>query len=340
MQQVSKRALIESRNLTVGDTSVVLAAVKKHIMSQALEPDPQREQYFLHPSDMAKADWCWRADYYRMTGAPYDTRASNPSWRMENVYEEGHEIHRKWQRWFWEMGILYGVFECMHCERRWWDRSPRTCFYCDSPDFLRYREIPLEAPHLHIGGHSDGGLMIEGEPFRLLEIKSIGVNSLRFEAPELFDRYQNNESLDKIWMEINRPFPSHIRQGALYLYMATRGWAEVPFPAEIVFIYEWKPNQDAKEFVIRYSARLVERQLYGAQLVTDALEREQAPVRPPWAKDEDSKICKSCIYRDHCWRLLGLQHGHESHAAAVPIKRTTAAVRRRTPAFKTQHRTA
>jgi hypothetical protein len=76
---------------------------------------------------------------------------------------------------------------------------------------LVFKEVPLYAPHLRIGGHSDGGLMFDDPVgFRLLEIKSIGVNSLRFDAPHLYDLYQANETLDKIWMEINRPFPVHV----------------------------------------------------------------------------------------------------------------------------------
>ena len=98
-----------------------------------------------------------------------------------------------------------------------------------------------------MGGKSDGGLMVEGQPFRLLEIKSVGLNTLRFEAPELYERYENNETIDKIWMDIGRPFPSHMRQGLLYLYMAIRGSnADVPVPTQIVFIYEWKPRQLVK----------------------------------------------------------------------------------------------
>jgi len=328
---VSKRVLIENRNLTVGDNTVVLSAVKRHVLGKSLEADEDRDQTLLHPSDMAKNDWCWRADYYRMTGAPFDTKALNPSFRMENVFEEGHEIHHKWQRWFWEMGILYGRFHCLRCDNTWWDRSPRECFYCDAPlRYLRYREVPLTADHLHIGGHSDGGLMVEGEPFRLLEIKSVSLGTLRFEAPELHQQYLDNEPLDKIWMQINRPFPSHIRQGSMYLYMATRGVENVPIPQSMVFISEWKPTQEVKEFVVTYNARWVERQLAGAQMVTDALDSGQPPHRPPWARDEDSKICKSCPYRPVCWRLDAEHEQRDaSHAAAIPIRRASSAVRRR-----------
>lgn len=326
---VSKRVLTEMRDLTVGNRTVLLNDVQKHVLRQSQEPDLERERHFLHPSEMSKSTWCWRHDYYRITGAPDDTvHVQNPSFRMESVFEEGHDIHRKWQTWLWEMGILYGMFQCTWCDNRWWDISPKECFYCERPGYLRFREVPLEAPHLHLGGHADGGIWIPGEPFRLLEVKSIGLASLRFEAPDLWDRYQNNDSLDKIWQDINRPFASHVRQGALYLYMAIRGVPDVPIPQEMVFIYEWKPTQAVKEFTVRYNARLVERALTGAQMVTDALDTGRPPQRPTWAKDEDAKICASCPYRAVCWHLVPATVSVDV-PAPTPLKKTTALKRRK-----------
>jgi hypothetical protein len=169
------------------------------------------------------------------------------------------------------------------------------------------------------------------DQFHLLEVKSIGLNSLRFDAPHLWDRYQNNEPIDKIWMEINRPFPVHVRQGAMYLYMATRGVANVPVPMSIIFIYEWKPTQQVKEFEVRYTSRLVERMLMGAQLVTDALEYRRPPQRPDWAKDEMVSGCRSCMYRSTCWKIPN----HEQHQSDAPtLRKASVALRRRAFAHK------
>jgi len=321
------RVLKEARDLTVAPRNVVLDDIQKYVLRKAIVPDEDRDQTLLHPSEMCKSDWCWRADYYRLIGTPVDPKTLNPSFRLENVWTEGHDIHHKYQSWLWDMRVLYGVFHCARCDNRWYDVSPQECFYCDAPrDHLLYKEIPLQAPHLRIGGHADGGLMLD--QFRLLEIKSIGVNSLRFDAPHLWDLYQNNETLDKIWMEINRPFPVHVRQGALYLYMATRGWAEVPVPMSMIFLYEAKWNQQVKEFEVRYNARLVEKMLAGAQMVVDALEYNRPPQRPEWAKDQQIKTCVGCAYRKTCWKIRD-HDKDEDHAPKVPVKRAPLAVRRR-----------
>lgn len=322
------------RDLSVGNRNIILDDLKKHVLRQAVIPDEERDQTLLHPSEMCKPDWCYRADYYRLAGIPIDgTKSASPSFRLENVWIEGHTIHRKWQTWLWEMGVLYGVFECRQCQCRWWDRAPKECFYCGAVvEFLRYKEVPLTAPHLHLGGHADGGLWFDdSEPFRLLEVKSIGINSLRFDAPELYERYLNNETLDKIWMDIQRPFPVHVRQGALYLYMASLGVAEVPVPTEMIFLYEWKPNQDVKEFRVKLNDRLVERALEGAHLVTKALETLRPPPRPAWATDEQVSTCRGCKYRNTCWKI----RNHDKHEAAqTPVIKADAKLRRRALARK------
>lgn len=335
---ISSRTLKEMRDLSVANSTVILADIKKHVLREAVRPDLDRDMSLLHPSDMCKQDWCWRADYYRLNGTPTDPKGAAPSFRLENVWTEGHDIHDKYQAWLWDMRILYGVFLCTRCDNRWWDRAPQECFYCDAPrEALRYKEIPLEAKHLRIGGHSDGGLMLDDPPsFRLLEIKSIGVNSLRFDAPHLWDLYTSNETLDKIWMEINRPFPVHVRQGALYLYMAIRGVINVPVPESIIFLYEAKWNQDVKEFEIKYNARLVERQLAGAGQVVDALDTGYPPKRPEWAHDEQVAGCRSCAYRNTCWKIREHEQREGDATPGTPVKRASAALRRRVLARQTR----
>jgi hypothetical protein len=328
---VHRRTLQKVKDLTVGDTTVILNSVQKHVMQRALEPDPDRRHDVLHPSDMSKPEWCWRADYYRIRGVPVDPKSASPSFFMETIFEEGHGIHRKWQGWLAEMGWLYGVWWCRECHERWWDTSPPSCPWCGNQRRPKYQEVPLEAPELWIAGKGDGLIAKPGEPLRLLEVKSISLGTLRFEAPTLWDMYNNNVPLVKIWQEIKRPFPSHARQGMTYMYLANRGASDLYVP-EMVFLYEWKPTQAVKEFVVKFQPRYIERILAGAQMVTDALETGRAPKRPHWADDEDSKYCTSCPYRSTCWKLDDQRQREDAapeERKAIPVKRAAANVRRR-----------
>jgi hypothetical protein len=300
MRTVHKRALHTLRDLTVDDNSVILKSVQRHVMQRANEPDVDRRNDILHPSDMSKAEWCWRHDYYRMINTAQDPRTSSPSFNMESIFEEGHGIHEKWQGWLHEMGWLYGVFMCMQCRHRWWAQSPMECDNCGSVRRPRYMEYPLEAEDLHVAGHSDGGIMKPGQPLRLLEVKSLSLGTLRFEAPDLYQMYLDNVSLAQIWQKIQRPLPSHARQGQLYLWLVNRLGTPI---GEMVYVYEWKPTQAVKEFVMKYNPKTIAMPLQAIGWVAEALELERPPKRPHWAEDENARNCKSCVYRTTCWKL-------------------------------------
>jgi hypothetical protein len=277
----------------------------------------------MHPSDMAKPDWCGRQDYYRIIGAPIGKgQRANPSFRMENVLAEGHTIHAKYQTWLWEMGVLWGDFLCLDCGHKWGALSPKSCQFCRS-ERLAYRELSLRRTQMKVEGHSDAA--VHAEWFRgLVEIKSIGIQTLRFESPRLYNRYQNGESAEDIWFSIQRPFGTHLRQGQLYLWMT---W---PVYEQIVFIYESKFTQNVKEFVVDYNKNIIAPILEVAREVSHSLKTGEPPQRPPWAEDPVSKVCRSCVYRRTCWNLGESSDGaQENGPAPVRVQRATSARRRR-----------
>ena len=125
-------------------SGLLLPAIERHVMRSMngdTRPDDHSMQY-MHPSDMVKPDWCGRHDYYRIIGAPTERKdpGANPSFRMNNVFAEGHAIHGKWQTWLWEMGYLVGDFKCKECGHRWYDISPKECQFCRS-ERLEYTRV-------------------------------------------------------------------------------------------------------------------------------------------------------------------------------------------------------
>ena len=268
---------------------------------------------------MAKKDWCGRHDYYRIIDTPVEkTSKANPSFRMENVFAEGHAIHGKYQQWMWELGILIGDFQCKDCGHRWGDTSPEKCQFCLS-DRLKYMEYPLQRKTMLIQGHADGATTLGC----LVEIKSIGIRTLAFDAPRLYQKYLNGQSAEDIWFEINRPFPSHMRQGQLYL------WLSWPLYEQIVFIYEFKPTQQVKEFVVEYNKSFIAPLLETARSVTSGVAAGLPPDRPSWAEGPDGKVCTSCEYRRTCWGITDDNEEADDPVQHVRVKRTTSAKRRR-----------
>lgn len=294
-----RSAALKRMKETYKSDDVLIPALQRHVMRQAQEDDPDRDSKVIHPSDMVNDDWCGRHDYYRIVGTERERKGNNPSFNMENAYLAGHEIHDKYQNWMWELGVLYGQFGCRHCGHRFDAKSPQVCEQCGS-DRLSYREVQLIRPPFLIHGHGDGAVHDLDGFTGLVEIKSIGVGTLRIEAPRMYNRYvDGNETLDEMWMKINRPFPKHMKQGQLYLWLA---W---PRYEKIVFVYESKFNQKVKEFVISYNPKLILPLIETAKEVSQGVRAGEPPDRPVWAVDMQVKGCRNCPYRNTCWSTDG-----------------------------------
>jgi len=266
----------------------LLGSIERHLLTRDL--DTSRRTDVLHPSELIKNDFCTRAAYFKLNGAVVEP--DRPNLRLQNIFEEGHSIHDKWQTWIWQMGNLYGRWECLPCGGNWWGLSPTTCPDCAS-SLLRYREVPLVDNSLRIAGHADGWVVGLGDPF-LIEIKSIGTGTIRMEQPALLS--SNDGDLSKAWRDIRRPFPSHLRQGQFYLELLRRMkesgnyFQDQEIPTEIVFLYELKADQSYKEFVVKADAVVVKDSLDTAYDVVHAVSVGQ----PPKCPNNPDKGCKAC----------------------------------------------
>jgi hypothetical protein len=244
----------------------VLGSVERHLLSRP--KDKSRRTDVLHPSEMASGDWCYRASYFQLLGHEPNPDNRKNSLRMQSVFEEGHSIHAKWQKWFQQMNVLYGKWYCIDCEEMFWGGS--DCH--DGP--LQYREVPLFYEPLRISGHSDGWLVGLGDPL-MLEIKSVGMGTLRWEAPELLA--ENDNDMDKAWKALKAPFQKHITQVQIYMKLAELlGYDNVP--QEAVLVYECKSNQEAKEFVVPKSDFGITELFDAAKMICDSIRSKTPPA--------------------------------------------------------------
>jgi rubrerythrin len=282
-EQVKKERAMKHRNR-------LLPKIKAHLQESYNAKSAHRDTDHLHPSELSKKDWCPRSAYYKIMAYPESKSYYDVS-RL-NVFEEGNAIHKKWQKWLKEIGVLWGFWYCGKCGHYWQDKSPSLCPSCQT-DYITYREVPIRDDEHMILGHADGE--IEDDQGRaLIEIKSIGPGTIRWEMPSLYFEYESgNLSLDKMWDSINRPFPSHLRQGNLYMHCRKID--------TMIYIYEWKPDQRIKEFELKINRSLVEPILDNCKLVMDHLDREVLPDRPTWAINDQANGCKYCPYKETCW---------------------------------------
>jgi hypothetical protein len=245
----------------------LLGDIERYLMRK--EPSPRRTDV-LHPSEIIKADWCHRYAFYLLKGG--QSKKEKPGLRLQNIFDEGHAIHEKWQNRFYEMGNLYGKFKCIYCKEITFGLSPKECESCGC-DILEYDEVAMVDESLRIAGHTDGWIKGIGNDC-LIEIKSIGAGTLRFEAPDLLRDADND--LTKAWRNIRIPFRGHLLQGQMYLELSRRMFGDEA-PKEIVFLYELKADQDFKEFTVKANYEIVERIFNAAQKVIDAVEADKMP---------------------------------------------------------------
>jgi hypothetical protein len=263
-------------------TGIVIPEIKKMLLARhAANAEFHAHKHdAIFPTELSKSDFCPRAVYFRMQGKPDPSRSF--SLRLETVFAEGDRIHEKWQGWLAETGQLWGNWHCRHCETDIANSvipDPVDDITSFAKHDWEYREVPLAAHMLR--GRADGALVRDN---CLVEIKSVGLGTLRFEEPELLKTYgiptpEGKQIVDaeRLWKNIHRPFMSHVRQGNLYLWMAEK--MGLPFD-KLVFIYEFKPNQDAKEFVITKSEETLKPMLAWHDQVVSAVTAGIAPDCP------------------------------------------------------------
>jgi CRISPR/Cas system-associated exonuclease Cas4 (RecB family) len=315
---------------TKKSNSVLLGDIHKHLLEEHDKPTDRRQD-IIHPSEMAKSDWCPRQTYYRLAGASPE-KSRNFSAQLETVFMEGHAIHAKWQTWLQQMGRLWGKWKCPVCD--YWEMGTAGRIACPScrdrtdlatlPVYLEYREVPLQAEsEFLIAGHEDGAIE---DLNALVEVKSIGNGTVRFDQPELLRQFtvktEDGKTVidtDGLWKSLRRPFGSHIRQTQIYLRLCKE--MGLPFD-KVIFLYEYKATQAHKEFVVKYNPEIAEPLFETALDIKYALKKGKPPPRPEFT-GQDTKVCKDCPFFNTCWETTtndtsGSEEGLGSGAVAQP----------------------
>lgn len=194
--------------------TVILGPVERMLLNEVND----RDTTVLHPSEFTKGEWCPREGWFLLKG---DTKIeAPPGLQLASVYSEGHGIHEKWQRWLQKAGLLIEA------------------------------EVPVTYPGFRVHGHGDGLLGLPNvdhmERVALLEIKSIGIGTLRA------NRFQIQNGLAYSFRLITRPFPTHIRQAMFYAWVLNKILPPEHQIQSLIFIYECKEDQAAREFEVKY----------------------------------------------------------------------------------------
>lgn len=267
--------------------TLLLGDIQAHMMKEHAKPSTRRQD-IIHPSELAKTGWCPRSTYYRIKACreasdPFLKPAESVGVQLLNIFDEGHNIHHKWQTRLQKMGDLWGNWCCPCGDGNWKNCLPPVCG-CNSSESPIYREVPLSAEQYLIYGHADGAIP---RLKSLIEIKSVGPGTIRISAPDIYAAYTEGAMIDLqgLWKAVKEPFPEHISQGQLYLTLCNFMGLDYD---QIIFIYEAKFNQGVKEFVVKYDPEFCNKILKSCTEINIALNGEgSVPLCPTGS-------CKDC----------------------------------------------
>lgn len=280
--QVTKPSSTMKRFIDAGKKNTrVLTAVERYVLSKPA--DTSRRTDVLHPSAMAKSSWCYRASYFEILGHVSVSKYKT-GFKTRLIFDEGHRIHNRWQTWFKEMGTLYGKWFCTECRTSFVGLAAQH----DQLHFnnLVYKEVSVYSEEHNISGHSDGILLDMGDPL-LLEIKSVGEGTFLWEDRDFYAAHDNE--FKAAWEHLTAPFQTHIQQAQIYLKLLEL--MDAPYqPQEAVFIYEAKPNQEVKEFVVPKSDFSVLGLFDAAKMIKMCVESKT----PPPCNMRGEALCKDC----------------------------------------------
>ncbi len=271
-----------------GRGKVVIPAVQQYLMTK---PPDARDPWHLHPSEMASKDWCERASFYRVSTGQWAPKSEKFSFVTQSIFDEGHQIHHKWQSWLQASGKLWGDWCCRSCGE--WVRAEQAseleqrCGWAEGGDHdWQYEEVGLKTAM--ITGYEDGAI---GD--RLIEFKSLGLGTLRIERPDLLEKFHKHTDsgmiydIEGIWKALEAPLKSHVRQANIYLWMCSQMGGVYGQFRSCSIVYEYKANQQAKEFVVPMSEKILEPLLDRVGYVEVALAHGKPP-RCPYGG------CKAC----------------------------------------------
>jgi CRISPR/Cas system-associated exonuclease Cas4 (RecB family) len=296
--------------------SVLLGDIQTHVVKEVARDKVKRRADIVHPSEMAKADWCPRATNYRILGQhPGSDEAIG--YGTASIFETGNTAHTKWQRWLGDMGRLYGKWRCRACGWTIHGTSILDCESCGLLGVMEYLEVPLDAEKRYlIAGHADGAVL---DLMALIEVKTIGTGTIRIEEPDLVKRHTRKTTdgktvldLESLWNGIKRPFPSHRRQAQIYLHLANLGGLEL---TRAIFLYENKANQAPKEFTIAYDPDATAELFETARDIKFAVADGEVLDRPEGFTRKTAP-CTKCPFLEVCWKedSDGQDHQPQRHA--------------------------
>jgi CRISPR/Cas system-associated exonuclease Cas4 (RecB family) len=287
---------------SVKQEGVVIPKLDKFLMQYSSEHDDDRGHGWNSPSS---AFDCIRSQYYKRTNAKSNGVVSP---RLRRIFDNGHDVHARNQRYLKKEGILL------------------------------IDEVPVWNEEYQIAGHSDGLLQPNKLKLMGLEIKSINSGQFKnLQTAKITHKEQgqvylfcleelrkkvNGFKTDAEYKKFKKQFLAKYKKFMEgFVVTGSRFTKEEKIKyklgimseildilrktakriEEMVFLYENKDNQELMEFVIRWDNELMDEIKKKYKAINKYVKDKKCPPRPKEATTKSCNHCRDCDYSYTCF---------------------------------------
>jgi len=270
----------------------VTSLVAPYLIKKALNSDRRHDHF--HPSAWGSCLRKVAFQYYNEKFKFHVRETTDVNIRMEMIFDNGHGIHHRWQKYLDNANVLRGAWQCPNplCRKIYGLESPMGIFnpsradgfkcQCGNTKYLDYHELVVTSDKdFNFKGSVDAIVDVRGP---LGQNKPAGPNDL------FVVDFKSSKSSD--FDDIVHAKWEHVVQVHIYMWLLNLSMA--------VVLYECKDDQRIKEMPVPLDPNLVERIKKESKWLLSVLEANKMPPLPPGYSQ--SKIpCYFCEFSNRCY---------------------------------------
>lgn len=253
-----------------------------------------RKYDVFHPSAWGSCLRKVAYQYYNEKEKFYTKEAIDIDIKQERVYDNGHGMHARWQKYLDCAGVLRGCWKCQNptCGKVYGReellgifnplRTPGWACKCGNASSMVYEELLIKSdPTYNFEGHCDAVADLRGTQF--------ATNS-QYDLVVIDFKTMKNE----YFFDLDQAKYEHVVQTHIYMWVLGLAGA--------VILYENKDNQNIKEMFVPRDEAIIEKVKEEAIWMKDVvLEKRKLPQRPDGFTA--SKIpCRFCEFAKLCYK--------------------------------------
>lgn len=304
----------------------LLGVLDTHLRWKNVLTRGDRKYHKYHPSELGM---CLRAQQYKHYAqlGLIDVEMEELKSKLLRLFDKGHNMHDRWAKYFEDIGILRGRWQCANkiClafdekgklkddpeyikelvssdklkSRMYGNKELQGCFkpekcVCGCTDFI-YHETSVRSEEMNLAGHADLVLDLSKFDSKRYELPKFNVTFNVNNLPKgiiVADMKTCNEWIFKNKILKTGAKPEHIIQLILYIHILNCDYG--------ILMYECKNNSEMAWLKIERDDEKFETLKWQLKTMIAMAKSEKKQLPPPRPKTKTCWACKGCDFRNLC----------------------------------------